>query len=97
LVYGWLFFGVVIVVLFFVGSLFQESGASSLLQGADGSGASSCATQESGASSLLQGAGGLWERACSRLSAASCLLHEKGKAQTSSEPSLTPSKSTVDR
>jgi len=66
LVYGWLFFGIVIVVLFFVGSLFQESGASSLLQGADGSGASSllqmadgsgassCATQESGASSFLQ-------------------------------------------
>ena len=32
LVYGWVFFGVVIVVLFFVGSLFQESGASSLPQ-----------------------------------------------------------------
>ena len=32
LVYGWVFFGVVIVVLFSVGSLFQESGASSLPQ-----------------------------------------------------------------
>ena len=42
LVYGWLFFGVVIVALFYVGSLFQESGASSLLQ------------EESRASSLLQ-------------------------------------------
>ena len=60
LVYGWLFFGVVIVVLFFVGSLFQESGASSLPQAADGSGASSLlqGADGSGASSLLQEADG---------------------------------------
>ena len=59
LVYGWLFFGVVIVVLFFVGSLFQESGASSLPQAAPAFvGASLLATEESGASSLLQEADG---------------------------------------
>ncbi len=57
LVYGWLFFGVVIVALFYVGSLFQESGASSLLHGAQESGANSLPQKAdgSGASSLLQG------------------------------------------
>ncbi len=76
LVYGWLFFGVVIVVLFFVGSLFQESGASSLPQGQNSFvGASLLATQESGASSLLQEADG---------SGASSLLQEADGSGASS-------------
>ena len=77
LVYGWLFFGVVIVVLFFVGSLFQESGASSLPQAADGSGASSLlqGADGSGASSLLQEADG---------SGASSLLQEADGSGASS-------------